>query len=210
MRTRKQIRSRYSRDHAVKPIFTNRIQESKNSAIELKDDNPDALWAMLRYIYTDDYVPTTKIAPEWLFHLNVSSTAKKYLVSALDQKAFEEFKRLIGELTDVEDIFKALQILSDYGDHREDVEEVRLELREKHILSLLKLPAFRDILSEDKELMWKYLDHFSNIVQKHLLRCAYCGRIELRNVDLGSPRCTCYDGRFQSMQVIGQPYCMNK
>lgn len=147
----------------------------------MKDDDPDALEAVLRYIYTTSYIPSKKNAQEWLFHLKVSVTAEKYLLPELNKWAYKEFERLIWKLTDAEDVFTALQILSDYAEQSDAVKKLRLDLREKHILSLLKLPAFRQILNEDRTLMWKYLDYFSNLQEKELAQCDKCGRMELCN-----------------------------
>jgi hypothetical protein len=68
--------------YSTSPIFTiccilTTSKEASQSVIELKEDDPDALEALLRYIYTSKYIDDEdKRKDDWMFHLNYSIVAR--------------------------------------------------------------------------------------------------------------------------------------
>lgn len=69
-----------------------KFAESRQSIVELKDDDPAAIGAMLAWFYTFEY---DKTKPEdvllGVFHLHVLTVADKYDVPSLKAKATESF-----------------------------------------------------------------------------------------------------------------------
>jgi hypothetical protein len=90
-----------------------RPQESEQTEIELKGDNPQALEGVLRHTYgckIDDHHGKT-----WQHWLNLVETANKYLDPRLSERATLNFhiQALTPQDSDVETIYKILQALQD-------------------------------------------------------------------------------------------------
>ncbi|KAK3699719.1 hypothetical protein LTR37_016324 [Vermiconidia calcicola] len=74
-----------------------RFVETRSNIIELKDDNPQAAEAMLRYTYNlryDDLGSPQQQTPK--FHFDVCVVAEKYLLPALKQQALSGLQRLVN------------------------------------------------------------------------------------------------------------------
>lgn len=122
----------------------------------LKDDEPWALRAVLRYIYSFGYVETESHKTDWKFHLGVYQTARKYLIkNGLKGKALNALSGLLTGMTDMDHVVEAMRAL------RTDGEDILMfkaeELEKKHIHALYEHPGFRALVEEDKDLMWKLL-----------------------------------------------------
>jgi hypothetical protein len=65
-----------------------RFLDGQQGIIELREDSPGAVYAMVRYIYTSEY--TVKDTPR--AHLELLKAARKYLIPTLPDKALEEFR----------------------------------------------------------------------------------------------------------------------
>ncbi|KAH9826120.1 Broad-Complex, Tramtrack and Bric a brac [Teratosphaeria destructans] len=139
--------------------------ESEAKVIELKDDTVDALDAVLRYIYTGKYCSEEDGEEyqkrSWEFNIDVSITANKYMIDTLSKIAWEECKSLINRLTDVQEVFDALEKMPEYEGYDASFSEIAANLREKHLKSLLKLPAFRAQMETNTEDMWKMIERLS-------------------------------------------------
>lgn len=61
------------------------VQESRATEIELKDDDPDALDALLRFFYDQDLTRNDKA--DWRFQLELAKVSNKYLEDRLEQHA---------------------------------------------------------------------------------------------------------------------------
>ncbi|KAK3699715.1 hypothetical protein LTR37_016320 [Vermiconidia calcicola] len=75
-----------------KGMLAGKFAESERKTIELHDDDPDAVEAMLRYIYSFEYADTTGERASWTavaLHLNVYAVAKKYQMPTLSTKALK-------------------------------------------------------------------------------------------------------------------------
>ncbi|KAK5174912.1 uncharacterized protein LTR77_000048 [Saxophila tyrrhenica] len=74
------------------------FKESTQDVIELKEDSPRAVAAILRYIYTFDYgsIPDTHSAESTAkFHLDVHAAANKYGLPRLAEKALAKLDQHI-------------------------------------------------------------------------------------------------------------------
>ncbi|KAF2771847.1 hypothetical protein EJ03DRAFT_10165 [Teratosphaeria nubilosa] len=160
--------------------------ESEAKVIELKDDIADAFDAVLRYIYTGKWF-SDKVGDEyqkrsWQFNVDVSVTANKYMIDTLSKIALTECKSLINKLTDVQEVFDALEKMPEYQGYDSAFTEIAANLREKNLKGLLKLPAFRAQLETKTEDMWEMIDRLSFAVgleKNFFTRCLRCGECEL-------------------------------
>lgn len=80
--------------------------------IELKDDDPFALEASLRHIYTFDYCEGVNHRL-LLFHVDVAQVANKYALVDLEEKAISKFHALALCETDVHSVILILCQLQD-------------------------------------------------------------------------------------------------
>lgn len=82
------------------------MQESTNNAIELKEDDPGAVEAMIRFMYQNDYDSSgdseTRISPMH-FDVSVYRVADKYGVTALKLLSKEKFDNATSKCWDMDD-----------------------------------------------------------------------------------------------------------
>lgn len=81
-----------------KNASTNWQQEGKTGLIEMPNDDPDALKALLEWCYSNTFtIPKVEVVRDHvLFHLEVYIIAETYGVAALATKAMEEFTKVVG------------------------------------------------------------------------------------------------------------------
>lgn len=137
-------------------------QESKQSTIELKDDNPTALEALIRWLYTLPVV--VRNHEPCAFWLSVRLTADKYLASDLSQKAFDNFWHAVSDIGAAGEILKIIDTIERDMSHDELVMDAAARLRKRWLRPLLRFPAFRDQLREDTDLMLELLEHASSSI----------------------------------------------
>lgn len=162
MRSRQPLRRKSFENHLLKhgtPLTHLYPQESNQSTIELKDDNPTALEGLIRWLYTLPVV--VRNHEPWAFWLAVRITADKYLASDLSKKAFENFWYATLEIKTAEKIFEILETIERDMGHDAMLVEAAGRLRRRWLHSLLKLPAFRARLVDDTDLMLDLLEHLS-------------------------------------------------
>ena len=148
---------------------TNSIQEGSKGVIKLKGDDPDAVEALLRYIYTGNYTACQR----WhdpSFHLHVSIAADKYDFPFLSKDADITFKRKAKEVSDFTQVINIMDALADLGQDGVFAEE----LRKQNLAGLIKDPAYRERLSNNEQLMWQHFDELAfgaELVEKHVALC---------------------------------------
>ncbi|KAM3423886.1 hypothetical protein BST61_g1282 [Cercospora zeina] len=155
--------------------------ESSQKVIELKDDNPGAVEAMLVHLYFGPYVGSDdKVkSDDWRFHADVSRVADKYLVHDLKSKATA---RCLQLLTAVVEPGKLCDVLFEIKSNFDDIDEVAekaMSLRKDRIDALLQVQRFVDSLS-DKEIREQF-DRLRGIVDGQVEKggwiCNICERI---------------------------------
>ncbi|KAK3714301.1 hypothetical protein LTR37_007887 [Vermiconidia calcicola] len=136
-----------------KAMLAGKFAESERKTIELHDDDPDAVEAMLRYIYSFEYAdnagkPALGTAA---FHLNVYVVAKKYQMPTLGTKAL---KSVHGEIATFDktgnpsttrgfEILQLIMALKTYKEHDESFEKVAKKLTIAYLPALMKEKEFR-------------------------------------------------------------------
>ena len=138
-----------------------RWKEANSGVIELKDNDPDAVEAMLRYIYGFDYPTIEKTmtkTTDVTFHLNVYITANQYMLRELRGLARGALLREIRAIEthcqqthDAKKVFKVIQLLLAHRDYFEGVQEVVAALKRDHMAALFKLKEFRASLDAGEE-----------------------------------------------------------
>jgi hypothetical protein len=134
-------------------------EESKQTAIELKGDDPDALEGVLRNIY--GFKAETYHDKPWEYWLALIETADKYLEPGLSKRAAIHFKAAalnLGEqdLGTVYDILDTLQDVDKYESSKGFV----VELARKHSKSLGD-ERFRAQLYSSTRIVFKLLERLS-------------------------------------------------
>ncbi|KAK3057142.1 hypothetical protein LTR09_002181 [Extremus antarcticus] len=135
--------------------------EQRQSVIELKEDDTEAVEAMLRYIYSFEYeaiVSGEKARATPQFHLNVYTTAHKYRLSTLMNKATASLDKALVTINTTaagtnggsvpEDVFELVKLLSAHGHYSTNFVAKSDWLVKRHLPVLIKLKAFRQWLDE--------------------------------------------------------------
>ncbi|KAL9533272.1 hypothetical protein SMMN14_02215 [Sphaerulina musiva] len=135
--------------------------EGNTKVIELKEDNPDAVEYLLRYIYSGQ--SQTDEDDNWQLQLEVAKTAQKYLLLDLAAIAKEKFMKVANAVIEPEDVFATITHIRQ-NTLESDHLNVAQQLETKHLLPLLKVPGYRDVIDQDKSLMWNYLDQFRDFM----------------------------------------------
>jgi hypothetical protein len=133
-------------------------QESKQTTIELKEDDPDTLEGVLRRIY--GFKAEMYHDKPWGYWLDLIKTADKYLEPALSKRAAINFRALalslgeqdIGTVCDILDTFEDADYVPSKG--------LAVELAMKHLKSLGD-ERFRALLYNNKRIMLKLLERLS-------------------------------------------------
>ncbi|KAK5174898.1 uncharacterized protein LTR77_000034 [Saxophila tyrrhenica] len=158
------------------------------SVIELKDDHPEAVGAMLRYIYDFDYRPkvqTKKVedGDEYscpaIFHLHVYDAAHKYLFPRLASKALAAVNTALEELKKRDDVatahvFEVIKLLHEREE--KPFQATSKVLIQRHMASMMKQKEFRAWLEEDdNQALDQVLDSIADCVNgRHKLRVCKC------------------------------------
>lgn len=159
-------------------LSVNVTKESDGDVVELKDDDADAVEAMLRHIYGLSYLPTTTDGKtlSWNFHLNVAMVGDKYRLADLEASAFQEFREMVLKQEDYAAIVTIIKELPKYDYASTEMQILVDRLIEKHFVGLMKQPAFRAIFEADKGLMWKYVDRLTFAYELKEEKMAICSR----------------------------------
>ena len=150
-----------------------KFKEGVNGVIELQDDDPDAVEAILRFIYTGGY----RVADRWedaVFHLNVSVAANKYFLDDLNITAHMNFLATAKAVTEVAKIVAIMDYLQTNFPHDENLLPFAEHLRKANLNKLVNDSAYRSRLDQNKDLLWKHFDELvqgSHMAEKRLMLC---------------------------------------
>jgi hypothetical protein len=169
--------------------------ESTSDVVELKEDDPWAVDAMLRHIYGFEYKSTTKPSEQEMslceFHVNVAVTAKKYGIEKLQTIAMAAAEGVTSawrtneaipskEADDREVVFSTIQMLARYEDHLEAIQALGKKLVDRHMVSLYQSEDFRSWLEDhkvyglEKAALAVARGHKRGEKKPDLLVCKYC------------------------------------
>ncbi|KAK2777816.1 hypothetical protein FQN52_000823 [Onygenales sp. PD_12] len=125
-------------------------KEAKEGVVNLMDDHPTAVEAMINFMYTFKY--HNKNEEEWestLFHFRVYEVAEKYSVAPLEFLAKEKVEEILESGWDVEDFFQLIQQV--YLSTSSGAGTLRKTIAEQAYLNmdvLLPSPEFLRLLKE--------------------------------------------------------------
>lgn len=180
-----------------------RFRERGEKEIELKDDDdPDAVEAMLAYIYSFEYAEQFSARiDKAVFHLNVYVTAKKYLIDKLANKALVCLRVAIIELNDDEEAaWSFIKQHANYRDQHEGIDAMVDELKEHHLQYLMMRPELHAVLPNDPKIKQLVRDKFEAAkLTEHLhkltmVTCCSSVYFPVQNFQIGVLRCPqCYN-----------------
>lgn len=151
--------------------------ESSQNIIELKEDHPDAVYQLLRFIYTGNDNCGDR-ETDYALQLEISKVAQKYLYPDLYAKAAKKFCTLFTAINEPTKVFDAITHVRAVSED-DTILQIADEIQQRHILPLMKVPGFRSQIDQDKDLMWKHLDDFTDfkagLRELKLSSCPTCG-----------------------------------
>lgn len=147
--------------------------EGNTKVIELKEDDPDAVEYLLRYLYSGQ--SRTEQDNNWQLQLEVAKTAQKYLILDLAAIAKKKFVEVASATIKPEEVFATITHIQE-NTSEADYLKVAQQLETKHLLPLLKVPGYRDVIDQDKSVMWNHLDRLRDSLSRNLegVDFAYC------------------------------------
>ena len=140
--------------------------KESNGTIDLKEDEPAGVEAMLRWIYgfRYDQIETVLRRKSGIdFHMDVFVTAQKYTVKSLQQSAYWYLQAEIISLDisldifcgkdnqDGQESFEAINLLWKHRDHSDEFATIIERLKTNHLAALFKVKEFRPSLETDEE-----------------------------------------------------------
>lgn len=135
--------------------------------IELKEDHPDAVFQLLRYIYTQE--DRIEKDDDWRLQLEISKVAQKYLCPRLRNAALRKFRDQVIKIVDPTEVYRAIFHIRSVSDD-EDVLKWATALHDRYLLALLKHLDYRECLEQDMAAMWKALDELETSKPESLRR----------------------------------------
>ena len=156
-----------------------KMKEKNQAIVELHDDDPEALEAVLRWLYTETYQEGLEKTRDWQFHLSVAETADKYLCNALEALASGNLRTIVARITDIKEVMRVMEVLPTSAHRVQSTQEILQDLREKHFHKLMKQPQFRDSLKRDNEKMMEDIERLTTmqkLKKRKLYQCRACGK----------------------------------
>lgn len=147
------------------------VQEAKQSVIELKEDDPDAMKEVLRTIYGSP--ESHALSRPWRYWLNVTLTADKYFELGLGETAQKNLQK-VSNARDVDEVLDIIQAIQRELQHLSSMLTFASDLRKKNILGLHKNARYRDLLFKDRELVGSHFDELSQIMVPKTWLCKSC------------------------------------
>lgn len=165
--------------------------------VELKEDDPDAVEYLLRYIYSGQ--SQTDEDDNWQLQLEVAKTAQKvciviraehgkhltsyqYLLLDLAAIAKGKFMKVASAVIRPEDVFATITHIRQ-NTLESDHLDVAQQLETKHLVALLKLPSYRAVIDQDKSMIWNHLDQLLDFLSSqekvYFVRCGDCHKSAL-------------------------------
>ncbi len=192
-----------------KPMVTSgRFAEGGQDVIELKEDAPEAVIAVLRHIYRFTYKDITAAAIETGvgFHLAIHTTANKYLLPALEAQAIsglreecEAVGKNRGNAKDAGEVFDLIKVLAHHKDIDYRINHQYTNLITTHFPDLFKLQEFRAWLEQPAnavmlQIACKFVEHGDKYAECEVLRCERCGVDFVEVEDTEGDSC-CHKGK---------------
>ncbi|KAK5174913.1 uncharacterized protein LTR77_000049 [Saxophila tyrrhenica] len=149
---------------------TGRFKEAREGVVVLKGHGPQAVEAVLRYIYSfeyEDIIGKDKIKSTPEYHLSVYAAAHEYQMEKLTAKAFAAMENALSKVqTGIpitnggygpNDVFELVKLLAAHKDYHAAFTEKSHELVRKHLAALMTLKTFRAWLEQDNNPALKFV-----------------------------------------------------
>lgn len=162
----------------------------------MKGDDPDAVEAMLRHLYSLRFTPPTlslKTDDKVRYYCNVVSVADKYDLPTLAAEAHQGLMTFVTSLEEATSLLEALIILTDEYSEHDSLEQCATMLAAPHMEELASLPAFplwltkrRLIVQELIDDAAKFRSNFKTMKSTSVWWCAFCKNLLVVKVQ---PKC---------------------
>jgi len=149
------------------------VQDSKSNVIEFKAENPDAIEALLCFLYSNEYLPDSPAGFKWNLHFDIAIVAHQFGVTKMKARAIKEFGDYVSVMTDSEEMMQVLHKHACYPDTLAELDEVVYKLVDANFVSLFDLAPFRDLQNRN-------LEQRNILFEKHLR--ALIGKPEFRAI----------------------------
>jgi hypothetical protein len=175
------------------------FREANQSVIELKEDEPDAVRAMLDHVNDlpyDGSFSLNDLPTSVRFHLKVFVTAKKYLLPQLQTQAYNRFRTDVGTLCGnrlpicIDQLIDLLEFFQQYIDEDEIIVQWIETLALTHLTRLIIEKAFRDWL-EGSPILQPVIERLQSDFEEgqSVVVCNVCSNVYMK------PRLLCGDCR---------------
>jgi hypothetical protein len=169
--------------------------EGQERCIAIHHDPPQAIEAMLRFIYGFPYERIVELSGTTGslldYHIQVMVTAQKYLVTPLQDASLRAIQDVVGTLkinegneTINEDrtrVFQAIKGLAAHADDFDELHSIAQKLSKDHLPALVRLDDFRAWLEENRDYgledMVKAVDAGYRGVTDVVYVCKRCGGV---------------------------------
>jgi speckle-type POZ protein len=134
-----------------KACATGRFKEGETGAIDLPEDEPSIVNAMLQYLYTFDYnyAVDEKQDPLAVAHAKVYALADKYDIGPLKTVAGTKFKAAAELLAETPHFLQAIRLVYETTPSEDrGLRDITVEVSKECFSHLLKDPEFDDLLQE--------------------------------------------------------------
>ncbi|KAJ5510616.1 hypothetical protein N7453_002719, partial [Penicillium expansum] len=133
-------------------LYQGNWAETADNTIQLNDDDPRAIEAMIHFMYGIDYDSSGnelgRISP-MIFNIRLYQVADKYFVPRLKQRAKEKFGQIARTCWEMDDF--PVAIAEAYQCTRKDDRDLRellVQVSRDHIVELMKSERFCSVLEE--------------------------------------------------------------
>lgn len=145
-------------------------QEAQDRVIELHEDDPAAVRAMLLFLYDKPYTDACgDMSEDILFSVRVFTIADKYDIDELKGVVSADFEKIIPGLWNHEDFFQAISEVYDLPESRYAC-SLKLAIENtcwQNVHALMAKPAFADVCQVFPELQFKMLQESTVSLKKY-------------------------------------------
>lgn len=170
------------------------FKEASTGIIDLCDDDPDAMKAVLQFCYTGDYTPGTamhakvrtfSLQPTIIFwHLKVYALAEKYNMKELKDKALLKFEDAAElELKSQSAFFPAIigYVYDSTPPKDRGLRDLVINITKRNLNKFLEQPEFESMMEENgdfgKDLVKAIAVEGSSSFIKTVYQCPHCNRV---------------------------------
>ncbi|WPB00951.1 uncharacterized protein RHO25_005571 [Cercospora beticola] len=161
--------------------------ESGRREIELKEDDPDAVEFILEYLYSFDSDEDAARNEDWKLQL-------QYLLNDLADDALHLVRDITSDIHDTREAFDTIMHIRK-STLLPKALKVADRIEQKHLHNLLNLEAYREVVDQDRTLLWKHLDHlnakFSERRSADIQVCRRCPKRRLLARNEKASKCSC-------------------